>query len=258
MQKLLLLLPLLLLSFCPVESIAQNAPVKPEGKIRYLIAHNWSKKMAALDYISQQRKERDAYMWGGSQSEWKEYGELFITPETSFYRNSEETAEGDESTYAWRRSAYAIRRNFKTSSMLDQIEQLGTVYVIEDSLHCQDWKILNDLKEVAGHLCMNASWTDTIKDQNITAWFALDLPHSGGPERFCGLPGLIMEVDINDGALVISADKMDMRALTPEEVAIPKKIKGKRITETTYSEVTWKYVQEKKKEEVPWFWGLRY
>jgi hypothetical protein len=51
---------------------------------------------------------------------------------------------------------------------------------------------------------------------------------------------------------------MDMRALTPEEAAIPKKIKGKRITETAYSDVTWKYVQEKKKEEVPWFWGLRY
>ena len=71
MQKLLLLLPILVLSFCSGKSAAQNAPVNPEGKIRYLIAHNWSKKMAALDYISQQRKERDAYMWGGSQSEWK-------------------------------------------------------------------------------------------------------------------------------------------------------------------------------------------
>lgn len=258
MQKILLLLPLFVLSLCTVKTNAQNAPVVPEGKIRYLIAHNWSKKMAALDYISQQRKERDAYMWGGSQSEWKEYGELFITPETSFYRNSEETAEGDESSYAWRRSAYAIRRNFGAASMFDQIEQLGTVYVIEDSLHCQDWKILNDLKEVAGHLCMNASWTDTIKDQQIIAWFALDLPLSSGPERFCGLPGLILEVEINDGALVITADKMDMRALTTEEASVPKKIKGKRIKEADYTDIVRKYVQEKKKEETPWFWGLRY
>lgn len=258
MHKLLLLLPILALSLFPEETSAQNAPVVPEGKIRYLIAHNWSKKMASLDYISQQRKERDAYMWGGSQSEWKEYGELFITPETSFYQNSEETAQGDESSYAWRRSAYAIRRNFKTASMLDQIEQLGTVYVIEDSLYCQDWKILNDLKEVAGHLCMNASWTDTIKDQHVIAWFALDLPHSGGPERFCGLPGLIMEVEINDGALVITADKMDMRTLTTEEASIPKKMKGKRINEAAYTDITRKYIQEKKTEEVPWFWGLRY
>ncbi|MFM8485776.1 MAG: GLPGLI family protein [Bacteroidota bacterium] len=257
MPKTLLLLPLFVLSLCTVKTNAQNAPVVPEGKIRYLIAHNWSKKMAALDYISQQRKERDAYMWGGSQSEWKEYGELFITPETSFYRNSEETAEGDESSYAWRRSAYAIRRNFGAASMLDQIEQLGTVYVIEDSLHCQV-KILNDLKEVAGHLCMNASWTDTIKDQHIIAWFALDLPISSGPERFCGLPGLILEVEINDGALVITADKMDMRALTTEEASVPKKIKGKRIKETDYTDIVRKYVQEKKKEETPWFWGLRY
>jgi GLPGLI family protein len=258
MQKILLLLPLLVASFYPGQTVAQNAPVPTEGKIRYLIAHNWSKKMAALDYISPQRKERDAYMWGGSQSEWKEYGELFITPETCYYRNSDEKAEGEESSYAWRRDAYAIRRNFATGTVFDQIEQLGTVYVIEDSLHCQEWKILNDLKEVAGHLCMNASWTDTIKNQDITAWFALDLPHSGGPERFCGLPGLILEVEINNGALVITADRMDMRKLTAEEAAIPKKIKGKRITEAAYADIVRNYILEKKKEESPWFWGLRY
>jgi GLPGLI family protein len=84
------------------------------------------------------------------------------------------------------------------------------------------------------------------------------LPHSGGPERFCGLPGLILEVEINNGALVITADRMDMRKLTAEEAAIPKKIKGKRITEAAYADIVRNYILEKKKEESPWFWGLRY
>ena len=37
-----------------------------EGEIRYLVTHNWTKKMASLDYISKQRRERVAYMWGRS------------------------------------------------------------------------------------------------------------------------------------------------------------------------------------------------
>jgi GLPGLI family protein len=69
------------------------------------------------------------------------------------------------------------------------------------------------------------------------------------------LPGLILEVEINDGALVITADKMDMRALTTEEASVPKKIKGKRIKEADYTDIVWKYVQEKKKRKHPGFGG---
>ena len=243
--------------FIAVAARAQETPPPAEGKIRYLVTHNWSKKYESLDYISKQRKERNAYMWGGSRSEWKVFTTLAFSPTESIYEESDENAEDEDQGYSWRKDAYSLRRNFAKGTIQDQIQVLGKVYLIEDSIRAQEWKIMNDLKEVAGHLCMNAFWEDTLKKQKITVWFALDIPISSGPERLCGLPGLILEADVNNGALLIVADKLEMQKLTTELV-MPKKIKGKKVTEAMYQEVIKKHIAEKIKNEEPWFWGIRY
>lgn len=249
---------ILLLISLPVGMVsAQETPAPPEGKIRFLITHNWSKKYASLDYISKQRKERDSYMWGGKRSEWKEYANLFFTPTESKYEESTEKAQDEDMGYSWRKEQYSIRRDFATGKTQDLIEILGKTYVVEDSTHAQEWKIMNDLKEVAGHICMNAFWEDTLKKQKVSVWFALDIPLSAGPERLCGLPGMILEVDVNDGALSIVADKIEMAPLT-NEMARPKKLKGKKVSEAEYTEVLRKHIAEKVKDEEPWYWGVRY
>ncbi|MCB0574280.1 MAG: hypothetical protein KDC61_06920, partial [Saprospiraceae bacterium] len=58
-----------------------------EGSIRYLVTHNWTKKMAAVDYISKQQRERIAYMWG-NRSEWKVYTVLYFSATQSRYEDS--------------------------------------------------------------------------------------------------------------------------------------------------------------------------
>jgi GLPGLI family protein len=80
-------------------------------------------------------------------------------PGKTFYRDSEERAERDDEGYSWRQDVYAIRRNFSDNTIFDMIQLLGKVYIIQDSLRPQNWKILNDIKEVAGHICMDAAWT---------------------------------------------------------------------------------------------------
>jgi GLPGLI family protein len=243
---------LFLLPFC---TRAQEQPL--EGKIRYLVTHNWVKKLAAVDYLSKQRRERAAYMWG-NDSEWKMYSTLYFSPTESRYEDSEEKAEPDDEGYSWRKDVYQIKRNFASNTIYEAVVLLGKTYVIEDTLRPQPWKILNDLKEVAGHLCMNAIWQDTLKDQKIVAWFALDIPVPAGPERFHGLPGLILEIDVNDGGMIVSADKLDLRALAPKELELPKKVKGKKIDEAAYFGIVRKHYEEKRKNEEPPFWGIRY
>lgn len=227
-----------------------------EGHIRYLIVHNWAKKMAAVDYISQQRKDESAYMWG--KEEWKLFSELYFNKDASKYTDSEERVEAEDMGYSWRKDAYIIRRDFARDSTHDVIELLGKVYLIDGVTSFPNWKIKNDLKEVAGHLCMNAFWEDTVKIQKITAWFALDIPVSAGPERFGGLPGLILELDVNDGAMIITADKLELMPLTKELDPPAKKVKGKLVTETEYLGVIKKHMEEKRKAEQPYFWGIRY
>ena len=227
-----------------------------EGSIRYLVTHNWTKKMAAVDYISKQQRERIAYMWG-NRSEWKVYTVLYFSATQSRYEDSEERAEPDDEGYSWRKDVYNIKRDFESNTIQDAIQLLGKTYVIEDTLIAPEWKILNDIKEVAGHVCMKAFLEDTLKQQKITAWFALDMPLSAGPERLCGLPGLILEVDVNDGAMLISADKIDLRKLD-KELNMPKKLKGKRIKEAEYYALLKKHIEDRRKAEEPAFWGMRY
>lgn len=255
--------PKLLLAICLIavfssQTHAQNNPEPfTEGSIRYLVIHNWTKKLASLEYLSKQRKERAAYMYG-NDSEWQEYTLLHLTPTHTFYLESEEKVNADfVGGYSWRKETFWVRRDFEKGAMEDALVIQGKTYLIQDSIQCQNWKILNDLKEVAGHLCMNASWVDTIKQQKIIAWFALDIPHSGGPERFCGLPGLILEINVNDGAMVVSANRIESKKLTTELNA-QKKAKGKKSTEAEYQKALHKRIQESVKEEEPYFWNIRY
>lgn len=247
---------LLLLFICLIAGLLHAQEPVQEGYIRYLIVHNWTKKMAAVDYISKQTRERISYMWG-KDSEWKVYANMYFNPNETRYEDSEEVADDEDMGYSWRKDAYLIRRNFSENKTRDVIQVLGKVYQVEDSIQAPAWKLLNDMKEVAGHICMNAYWYDSLKMQSVNAWFALDIPVSGGPERFCGLPGMILEVDVNDGGMLITADKIEPRKLS-NELVVTKKYKGKKVDEAGYRAVIRKHMEQKRKEEQPPFWGIRY
>jgi GLPGLI family protein len=229
---------------------------KLEGTIRYLRTQNWAKMMASVDYISKQQRDRSMYMWG-TRSEWKTYTLLHFNPTESKYENSEEEAEPGNEGWSNRKETFFMKRNFKDKTLFDGITLMSKTYLIQDSIVPPAWKIMNDMKEVAGHICMNASLNDTLRKQNTIVWFALDMPVSAGPDRFTGLPGIILEVDVNNGALVMTADKIDLKPLTTE-LDVPAKIKGKKINMAEYTELIEKQINERKAAEEPWFWGISY
>ncbi len=257
MYKLLLFLTFsTFLSTVLLAQVTPNPAPIESGTIRYLVSHNWAKKIEAISYLSKQRKERTAYM-SGNRDEWFEYALLHFNPMQTKYEDSEERVKPNEGGYSWRKETFFTKRDFAQNTLFDGLVVQGKTYLVQDSLHCQDWKILNDMKEVAGHLCMNASWEDSIKQQKMVAWFALDIPLSGGPERLCGLPGLILEVDVNNGAMIISANRIEAKVLT-NELDLPKKLKGKKVTEAEYRVALKKCIDDHIKQEQPYFWDLRY
>ena len=56
----------------------------------------------------------------------------------------------------------------------------------------QNWQIGNETKTIVGYQCQKAMCS--FRGRNYTAWFAVDIPLSYGPWKFCGLPGLILKV----------------------------------------------------------------
>jgi GLPGLI family protein len=223
-------------------------------KIRYLITEDYSKQKVSVSYLNKKEVEQKNYV-RATLDESKYYMEMFVSADETHYIYSEEPVL---KTYSVSQTDdFFMHRNYRKLAFCDQIRAKGKTYIIRDTLTMPQWKILNDIKEISGHMCMGASRNDTLRMQRITAWFAPDIPLSGGPDNLCGLPGLILEADVNDGAMTISANKIERFDVT-ERVKLPVKMKGKKITKSQYDAIVLKHMQEARKTEEFPFYGIRY
>ena len=114
------------------------------------------------------------------------------------------------------------------------------------------------MKEIAGRICMNASYYDPVREKEIIAWFALDLPISIGPNKYCGLPGMILEINEANGAVVYTATSI---IFSEEEIEIAKPVvkKGrKNITQAEYDKKVLDFINECKKMQQPYFWRISF
>jgi GLPGLI family protein len=249
MKKIFILLILIVLSVNFI--IAQNT----SGKISYTVKHDWIKKISAVDYMDKSQRERYEYVWG-NRSAYETKGVLFYN--SNSYRYEDLNEDNNFHGHSQRSDEYFIFRNLEDNTTYDVMRTLDKLYLIEDSIQYPNWKVLNDLKEVAGHICMNASYYDELKENNVVAWFALDWPGNFGPERFGGLPGVILEIDINKGAQVITAtDVVEYEQDTLIEKPTHKK-RIKILSESDYNKLITKRMEESKKQGRPYFWGMRY
>lgn len=57
------------------------------------------------------------------------------------------------------------------------------------------WKLGKERKSILGYTCRKA--TCTYNNLHITAWYANQIKISDGPLKFWGLPGLILEVEVD-------------------------------------------------------------
>ena len=145
--------------------------------------------------------------------------------------------------------------NLKEKTITQQRVLGGGLFVIKDKEPAYKWKILNELREVAGYLCFKAETIDSLKNQTIHAWFTNEVPIASGPEGFGGLPGMILMIDINNGTAIIEATSVNLK---DANIELPKKIKGKTITFDEYANRTQKYIEQCIEGERNPFWRLRY
>ena len=246
-------LTILTLSLLTLPALAQEQNM--EGVVSYEQVYHWAKIYSRLDFLSQEEKDREMLTWGG-KDESKTKMTLFFTPSQSKY-TYDENQDDEDRRYSWRKQEYLIFRNFDQETKTEIIEMLGKTYVIEDSLKAPKWKVMNKIKDIAGHLCMLATTEDTIKRQKIEAWFAHDLPVSAGPGQYFGLPGIIMELDVNEGDLVITAQKVEMKPVA-EEIKLPKKTKGRKLTSKEYNDLIYTHIRDSMTAHRNPFWSMPY
>jgi len=240
---------LILTIFMSSDLIAQA----PQGKITYNRKTDWISIMSKLPYVSEEEVDRMTLTWGSSENKGQNF-ELYIKDNRSLYTYKEEDSDG---SYSWKKSDLILIRDYKKKTIKDLKEEIGTSFLIEETLPKTKWKILNEIKEIKGYLCMKAETKNTLKDQTIHAWFTDAIPVSAGPEGYSGLPGLILELDINEGDAVITATDIDLTTAI-EKLPIPKKMKGKKTTSAELDKRLEKFIAESIEGRKNPYWRIRY
>jgi GLPGLI family protein len=96
------------------------------------------------------------------------------------------------------------------------------LFLVKDSTRKMKWKITDETREIAGYNCRraNAIMMDSIY---VVAFYTTDIPVSGGPESFNGLPGMILGVALPHENIAWFATKVTDMTLAPNAVVPPKK-----------------------------------
>ena len=142
-----------------------------------------------------------------------------------------------------------------------ELRELGTKkYIVEDTIRRMNWKLSDETKTILGKVCRKAlserigtrtmmtmdngkmerkEITDT---STIVAWFTTDIPVSTGPAEYQGqLPGLILEIDINNGRTLYKALEIQPKT----DVAAIKEPKGpKKLTVAEFNKERDKMLEE--------------
>jgi GLPGLI family protein len=177
---------------------------------------------------------------------------LHFTPDASIYLNSskadeqevnEEMAGGGTMVVKMEEPDEIRYFDIKNQKTIDQRDFMSRMFLIESNADTLPWKLTGNRRDILGFACMEASYT---KDSSTTtAWFAPTIPVSTGPGNFRGLPGLILEVNVNQGKRVISAASVSMGDVTS---LIVKPKKGKKISKDDFNKMVAEKTGDQKSE----------
>ncbi len=221
------------------------------GTIHYDRTTDYSRIIDELPYLSAEQKDLQKLTRGNRELRASPYI-LSYSPDQTIYTYGKEERE---SNWSWRKDEFLIIHDMAAGTLSKQYVLGGKLYLLEDEAPRLKWKIENDIREIAGYLCMKATTYDPVKGQDITAWFSDQIPVSAGPEGYYGLPGMILMIEVNNGTAVIEATKVDLDA---EPYELPKKIKGKKRNQEEYVAQIEKFLKDCIEGERNPYWDLRY
>ncbi|HEY4196956.1 MAG TPA: GLPGLI family protein [Mucilaginibacter sp.] len=115
-----------------------------------------------------------------------------------------------------------IYTDLASGTDVSQKKVFEATFLVKDSTRKIRWKITDETREIAGYTCRraNAIVMDSIY---VVAFYTTDIPVSGGPESFSGLPGMILGVALPHENITWFATRIIDMTLAPNVVVPPKK-----------------------------------
>lgn len=209
-----------------------------------------SAQMKAIkEKLQQGMQEEYTLAFNASESVWKEIELLDGGPVSA-------SSNGMEIIVAGSGGNELIYKNVPEKRFEEGTDLMGKRFIIKDSLPEYEWKLTNETKKVGAYNCQKAIYTRIVdakkfstgmEEMEVTkdtietvAWFTMDIPVSNGPDKYYGLPGLIMEVQ--KGRRQIICTKLVLNPKDP--IKIEKPTKGKVVSAEEYRVITEKKMED--------------
>lgn len=210
---------------------AQNAHFITQGVIAY------EKKVNVYGIFQDQIKKNPDNNWtllrfedykkNNPQFTTKKSTLTFAKDNTHFVPQAEEKVQSVFSTFPATQQNNTIFTDTRNGLSVAQKQVYETKFLVKDSVRKVEWKITDERRTIAGFDCRraNAIIMDSVY---VVAFYSDEIPVSGGPESFCGLPGMILGVALPREHITWFATSVTEQAVEPDKIQAP--IKGKPAT----------------------------
>jgi GLPGLI family protein len=201
----------------------------------------------------------------------KTYTLKFNKTESSFKEDVKlEGPGGSGPSWAKSNGQGSIYKSLKDKKMIEDVEQFSKRFLVTEPMDQPKWQLGTETKQIGNYTCYKATLTkeDTnvdwgsifsrrgnsskkdstktkqekpkVKMLTITAWYSPQIPVSAGPDKYYGLPGLILE--INAGRTTMLCTEITINS--DEVLVINEPNKGKEVSRDEYNDIVKKKSEE--------------
>jgi len=173
--------------------------------------------------------------------------------------------------FMFRMPETAVYTNLVAQVQYESRAMFEKTFLIVDTLKMLNWKVSDETKTIAKHLCKKATTSVPMqaitmrmggrpggrsnsdsaakasiapKETVVTVWYTEDIPASIGPDNYNGLPGAILEVDMDNGANVTTATEV-VAKYAKKELVEP--TKGEKMNKAEFQEAMKKIMEDMQK-----------
>lgn len=240
-MKKLLSLPLLLLIACSGKAQQQSGTITYERKLSFSKEElkNSNLPEGFAEMIMEGKKTQKL---------------LYFTSDASLFENNTEVSDKDneytDGNMMIRASGWEpdekVFVDLKNKKKTEQKDLMGKQFLIKDEpLKAVKWKTTGRQKKILGYACMEA--ISVVKDSEgaeskTTAWYTTAIPVASGPEGVTGLPGMVLEVLLNEN---ISYTAIKVTPLDAKKIShIQAPVKGKKTSAEEFEALSRQKIKE--------------
>jgi GLPGLI family protein len=174
--------------------------------------------------------------------------------------------------FAFRMPETTTYTNIATQMQYESRPMFEKIFLVVDSLKPLKWKISEETKTIAKHVCKKATTSiaaqnvrfsvgggargmgrnngDTTnkptaaitpKETEVVVWYTEDIAASVGPDNYSGLPGAILEVDVDNGSNVTTATEVTSK-YPKKELVEP--TKGDKMNKAQFQDAVKKLMED--------------